>query len=222
MPYARSHQYLSLSGTNFVNERFSIGLRLNNVSGSFPATQAAQQALCDQYATAVSTWWGGQNVIGNQAKLDLVKLNEIDVLGKYRRAWTNLKEIIPATSPGIASAFPPQVSLVASLRTGANRGGAARGRIFLPAPAIGMQANGVMSPANQAGALTTVNNLLSAVNGVEAGRVVIVASKVGLGAERSVTRVEIGVVFDTMRSRRSNFLELPVGAAVAGAPFQVP
>lgn len=222
MPFARAHAYLNLSGTVFTSERFSIGLRLNNVAGTFPAGQVAQQALCDQYATAVGTWWAGQSVIGSAARLDLVKLNEVSPLGKYVRAWTNLKELIPSVAAGAPSNFPPQVSLVASLRTGAQRGGAARGRIFLPAPSVPMQTNGVMSVAAQNVALTAVKGLIDAVNGVDPGRMVIVASKVGVGAERSVTRVEVGCVFDTMRSRRSNFAELPIGVDTGVAGFQKP
>lgn len=222
MPYPRAHQYLSISGTLFGIERWSIGLRLNNVAGSFPATQAAQQTLCDAYASAVGTWFAGQNAVGSAARLDLVKLNEITVLGKYARAWTNLKEIVPSVAGGGPAPFPPQIAMVLSLRTGANRGGAARGRIFLPAPTAAMQSNGVMSAATQTGTLATCKGLIDAVNGVDAGRVVVIASKVGTGVERSVTRIELGTVLDTMRSRRTSMPELPVGVALAGAPFSSP
>ncbi len=220
MPYARPHQLLSLSGSHFGVDRWTIGFRLNNVGGTFPATAAAQQALCDSYASAVSTWMTSNAIIGNQSKLDLVKLNAIGIDGKYVNGFTIRKDVSPVVSSSSASSHAPQVSLVATLLTGIDRGLASKGRVFLPSPVFAVGATtGQMTTSLQTDAVARVKALIDAINAVDSGRVVVVASNTRSGAERSVKFVGVGLVLDTMRTRRSKMAETRVQSAVAGAPF---
>lgn len=220
MTFARAHQLLTISGTHFGLERFTFGIRLNNVGGTFPATQSAQDDLCDDYANAIAAWWPTQQSIGETSKLDLVKLNEISPAGRYARTWTNLTEVTPPVGGSFGSGHSPQTCLVVTLETGATRGYASRGRLFWPSPAMTVQAtNGQITVAKQTQALADAKALLEAIKGVDTGRIPIVASAVGAGAERSVTGVSVGLVLDTMRSRRTSLAESRVPVALAGATF---
>lgn len=220
MPYARSHQYLTLAGTLFGAERFAFGFRLNTASGSFPPDQAGQQELCEDYSAAIEGWWSAQATIGNPARLDLVKLNAIGVDGKYLNPWTNQKEIVGGLPGNNPVPFPAQVALVVTLESGFTRGRAARGRVFLPSPGVTIEAaGGRMSAAVRDGAATQVVQLLDAIHAVEVGRRIIVASKLGGGSERSITSISIGRVLDTMRSRRTSLDEDRASSPLAGASF---
>lgn len=223
MAFPRAHLYLSLSGPHYGLERWSVGLRLNNAGGAIPPSASEGQALCDQYAAAVQNWWTTQTQFGGaKSKLDLVKLNAIGPNGKYLHPWTNLKEITPAATNGLNSTHAPQVAAVATLLTGVTRGPSSKGRIYLPAPIAAVGDAGTITPAVQDSMATAVKALIDAVNAVSAGRSVIVASGVGSGAERTVTRVEVGAVLDTMRSRRRSLPEARIGKPVVGATFLAP
>jgi hypothetical protein len=78
---------------------------------------------------------------------------------------------------------------------------------------------GQMTTSLQTDAVARVKALIDAINAVDSGRVVVVASNTRSGAERSVKFVGVGLVLDTMRTRRSKMAETRVQSAVAGAPF---
>lgn len=215
MVYPSIHSLLVLSGPLFTGERWSIGLRMTRVSPA--ASVQTDAARAAPIFAAVRNYWAGNFGVGNQAKLDLIKVNTIATTGKYLHPWTILEEQIPPVSPqGGASAMPPQVSCVVTLETGATRGLASRGRIFLPAPIANVGTDGRMVAAPRDAILAGARGFINAVNGAAGGDRVIVASDVREGAARAVTSVAVGLVLDTMRSRRASLEEdrasLPVAA----------
>lgn len=217
MVYKRVHWLLNMSGPLFGVERWSMGLRLTPNFG--PNDQAGQQALCDAYAAVVANWVTTAGVLGAQAKLDLVKFNLIGIDGRYQESWSNFTEYATPVAASVSTAMPPQIALAVGLRTAATRGLAARGRIYIPAPQIGIETStGRMPTSGPTFFAGKVKDLINSLNAVEPGRRVVVCSNVGAGEEREVTAVECGRVLDTMRSRRTKFEEDRVQSAVAAAP----
>lgn len=214
MPFPSTHFLMVMSGPLYGAERWSCGLRLSRGAGF--ETEEVLETLAQDIGGAVSTWFAAQTVIGGAAKLDLVKMNPIGVDGKYLSSTkTYLREFAtPINSPN-AGTQAPQVALAATLETAAKRGLAARGRIYLPVPKDSLGADGRLTTANRDGARTQVINLVNALNLVRPGVRVVVASDQGAGAQREVTAVSVGRVYDTIRSRRTSLAEERVPAAVA-------
>lgn len=205
MAYAQPNRYVSLSGTLRGGERFSIGVRCTN---AFVDNQSVEQDRCDALAAAVSTWWAGNNGIGNNAVLDTVKWNLIGVDGRYVNDYTTATFLTtPVPAGGAASPHPNQIALVATLTTNATRGLASRGRMFMPAPVAQPGADGRITAAEALTVANGVKNLLVAIDAVEGIGIPVIASNVGAGQERFIRGVEVGRVLDTMRSRRTSLDE---------------
>jgi len=157
-------------------------------------------------------------IIGAQARLAWLKFNRIGVDGKYVNAFTNRHDWAPTLATSSGSPYPPQVSLVATFETGAARGLAHRGRMFLPTPLAAIDADGRITGGAAASAATKVAALLSALNALPGYGESRVYSNVRAGASRPITGVTVGRVLDTMRSRRSQLAEerspvMPVGGS---------
>lgn len=153
-----------------------------------------------------------------------IKLNRINPQGLYQDGVT-YEHIYSSPAAGSFNAYPPaQLSTVLTLRTDVERGHASKGRMYLP-PCEGFQgvdpSTGKATIPNalrvaQAGALLvdSINDVYNGAFPDFSAMEVAVSSKIGAGTFRRVTRVSVGRVTDTMRSRRSAISELPEYADV--------
>lgn len=189
---------------------------------------AVSDALLNAVATACSDFWasgGGSNIsITGSAILKGVKLNRILPDGHYAETVTKDKLYGTPFPGGGSTGHPPQLSVVATLRTAAERGLASKGRMYLPSITgfQQLQADGraLVGTANLV--VSNVILLIRAINAAYASNGgpggttmrVGVASGTRGGQFREVTRVSCGRVPDTMRSRRNKQAEAPLEAPV--------
>jgi hypothetical protein len=185
-------------------------------------------ALVLAVANAVSAWYadgtGTGARISQTHKLTGIKLNRIGTDGLYMDDVTHEYTYTSPISGPFSAAPPAQIATVLSLRTAVERGHASKGRMYLP-PCEGFTAvdvtTGIATIANAGRVATAGATLVDSLNDVyNAGfpdfsaMEVAVASNIGAGTFRRVTRVSVGRVPDTMRSRRSAISELPEYADV--------
>lgn len=113
---------------------------------------------------------------------------------------------------GSGPQFPNQVAIAVSLRTVTNIGRAHKGRFYVPVPSMPVITSGRINSAYPPDLAANASTLLQAINSefgtnpTTGGRVSIM-SNIGTGTTRSVTRVLVGDVLDTIRSRRNAFAE---------------
>lgn len=216
MAFPEVHYLLAWGGT-LGAETWVNTLRLSD--GFALADQAEEESALAEFADVITTWHEGGGVVGSRARLGWVKLNRVGVDGRYVRDYTNLLEIATPVAGGQAPLYPNQVSLVATLETGATRGLASRGRLFIPCPATPLVAvDGLLSTAVAQGAATAAATFLSGLNAAVANMAVEVYSNTRTGAHRPVTTVSVGRVLDTMQSRRTSLPEERQAAAVVASP----
>lgn len=214
MVYPIQHDLMVFGGSLYQTEQWSMSLRMEPSSdGVVP-----YQESLDNAAAIVSTWWTSGAYSTSKATLEFLKLNRIGTDGKYMNpSMTYLHEYpTPLAGPVAGAGFPAQVSLVATLTTGAVRGLAAKGRIFLPAVAAPVGADGRIQATEATSYAQSVANLLTNLNGAPGLGRVMVISNVREGAARPVTGVQVGRVYDTMRSRRTSLVEEPPAAVPVG------
>lgn len=219
MPYPFRSALLAFGGNLYGAETWTMTLRLTPPAAI--GDQAAWQAACNAVHAKINTWWVS-GVSGAGATFLWTKLNEIKIDGKYAQPYTIRKDNTAAQTPGSASNYPPQVSLVATLETGVTRGNACRGRMFFPIPRGGIGQDGRISAAAASEFAGQVKTLLDDINSVDPDMRVHVMSPGGIkdtaGRQRIVTGVSVGRVLDTMRSRRAQLLEERTAVALAAAP----
>lgn len=204
--FLRQHYYFTFGG--FLGgglEDWSVGLRFRLGLGPLePETEGPK--LEELRAILVPAWQQATNPSG--AVLTWAKLNLIGLDGKYVRQTTNVVDF-PAVSSPSAGTMPLQCALVITLETALSRGLANKGRIYLPDPRGALSGPGrTLDAAATATAADWAANLMTALNTVGGLGDVSVASSVRTGAEESVTRISVGSVIDTMRSRRGKLLEV--------------
>lgn len=208
---------LTFGGSLYTAEAWSCSLRS---TADFANSVQVNQTALDAVWPVVSAWVSGaSSPLGNAAKLSWLKYNRVGTDGKYMSDVTFRKDFSPVVNGGQASVHAPQISLVATLETGAVRGLASRGRMFLPSPVFPMDATGRISAANAASAATAVAALITNLNNLPDYGVTKIYSeggKVGAPTSRTVTGVTVGRVLDTMRSRRTSLLEERAAPATVG------
>lgn len=207
------HYRLAFGGPLYVDEEWSCRLNITS-SGDLPDDSEADDMLPD-LVTALSTWvLAANSLLSSATGLSWVKFNEINAAGHYVNAGSSrVAEVNPIVYGPGSPALPPQVAVAVSLRTAHTRGKAHIGRMFTPALSVGVGSNGMHSAGtNLAGTATTLLNAINAV--VTPAGVSIISST---GESNHVTRVAVGRVFDTMRTRRRSLSESPydLGAALA-------
>src|SRR5664280_2100526 len=176
-----------------------------------PATDAMMPGL----KTALSTWvTASGSMLSTAVGLSWLKFNEINALGHYvSPSNSRLAEVNPVVHGTGNPIHPPQVAIAVSLRTAHTRGKAHIGRMFTPALVPSVQSSGLHAAGTSiAGTATTLINAINAVV-TPAGVSIISAT----GESNHVTRVAVGRIFDTMRSRRRSLSESPyeLGAVLA-------
>lgn len=212
MPFPAEHYLMTFSGPLGAAEQWSFGLR-TNLAGFGSPTQDEERDVMLAAAAAISPVWvvdtaTEQTPMTGAAALKTLKYNRIGVDGRYTRNETNVYDYPTALRPAAIARYPHQISLAATLETGASRGLASKGRIYLPSPPYPMAGTDpVLSAVDTGKAARWVSRLIGALNTVDGLGSVIVASQTRTGSIRTVNRVSVGNVLDTMRSRRGKLIE---------------
>src|SRR5664280_1538577 len=191
------HYRLAFGGPLFTTEEWSCRLNITS-AGTLPDSTAADAMLPD-LVTALSTWVGAaDSMLSTATVLSWVKFNAINASGHYVNAGSSrVAEVNPVVSGSGSPVLPPQVAVVVSLTTAHTRGKAHAGRMFTPALRLSVNGSGMHSGGSaMAGTATTLLNAINAVV-TPAGVSIISAT----GESNHVTRVAVGRVFDTMRTR---------------------
>lgn len=173
----------------------------------------------------LSTWWNSlSTVFGQDVKFSGFKFNAVGVDGRYRNQGRTYRRDFVGELNGAGGAnLPPQCAAAVTFRTDVSRGLAATGRMFLPPLGISQLAGG--GRIQTAGAeliATRTAILLQALGdheGTDAGNDwgrPCVMSKTRLGASRVIRGVDVGNVFDTIRSRRNALREVRSATKVVG------
>lgn len=187
---------------------FNFGLHVDST--------ATVQATATAWAAALTDMWSGSGTpAGNLAPYYTpgITIRNAIAVSLVSSTGQQVERIdVPLDLAGTSEAeqMPPQVALVVSLRTilATRRG---RGRFYLPAMATNATADGRVAAAAQTAILNGASRALDAL--VAAGAPPIVWS-VGLPTPPTVTRVEVGDVFDTQRRRRDQLTEARISATV--------
>ena len=209
------HYRLAFGGPLFTDEEWSCRLNITS-AGTLPDSTAADGMLAG-LVSAVTAWvTSADSRLSTATGLSWVKFNEMNALGHYTNPDnTRLAEPVGVLGTG-TPVMPPQVAVVVSLLTAHARGKAHAGRMFTPALACGV-GEGFLSPSasQTTGMVSNATALLNAINAVvdPAGVSIISAT----GESNHVTKVALGRIFDTMRSRRRSLSEKPyvIGSALA-------
>lgn len=213
MTYAGPLLRLVLGGDLYApTEQWTFSLHLSHTVTNAAPPETVPAAVI----AACSTYFSTAGMISSRATLRWIKLNQIGIDGRYTEPETVRHDYASAVA-GTASAanYAPQTALAITLRTGVDRGRAARGRYFLPIPGYQLGANGLLAVNDRtfyATAATTFLNALNASMPSQQARVVV-ASDVGQGLTRLVTHVSVGGALDTIRSRRNAMPEAWVDGA---------
>lgn len=206
------HYRLAFGGPLCVVEQWSCRLNITSAGDLPDGTEA--DAMLPDLVDAVSTWVASSGAnLSSATQLTWVKFNEINALGHYVDPDNSrVSEVNPAVSGYGTLKVPPQVSMVVSLRTAHTRGKAHAGRMFTPALFCVPTSAGLNNDADAIATAATL--LLNTINGLvtPAGVSIISAT----GESNAVTRVAVGRVFDTMRTRRRSLTEeYTIGAVLA-------
>jgi hypothetical protein len=173
-------------------------------------------------SAAVEGFFGGSTFCAN-AKVTDWRAYEIGNDGLMLGDGPLLHDYVASGPSGSAGAwkYPAQVACVISL-IAAHRGPAKRGRMFLPAPAAPVGSGGRISDADAADIRTATTTFLKAVS--DSIDMADTASSEGCnvstgppgsttGTLQVIDHLEVGRVYDTIRSRRRSMLE---GYSVGG------
>lgn len=212
MVYPAPFIRLVLGGGLYANsEQWTCSLSIANGSNELAAPEEVPSAVID----ACADWITSPNNFSTRVHLQWIKFNRIGPDGKYTEPVTVRHDFTGAAVAGTAATNPPpQIALVHTLRTAAERGRAARGRFYAPCPGRALTTSGMLGTSDQeayaAAATTFLNDLNVAMSTyVTDGGVprVAVMSDIGSGVMRPVKNVAVGRTLDTMRSRRSSLGE---------------
>lgn len=183
---------------------FSQDATTYNIDWSWHGSQTLEEADQIALADAAVAFWNGVKALAPAAsRLTAVKIQALDAFGKTLNGsnWFALKTPVAGTGNN-ASYLPPQVGVVASLRTGA-RGPGGRGRMYLPLNGI-TTTTGLLSTSNRTSVLTAVGNLIPAINSNKVAAAVVNRSK---GTYSTITEVAVGDGLDIQRRRANAFNE---------------
>lgn len=170
------------------------------------------QVLVNDLATKVEAWFIDPTAqISQMANLKWVKIALLDKSGLYIDGpWVHDF----ATPPVGASTelVAPQLSVVLTFESNVLRGAGRFGRIYPPltgeANSAGVDVYGGSRVIGARKLIEGINGSLDeAFPGVTGKPNAIIASKVGTGRNAYITKVRVGQVIDTMRSRRNKFVE---------------
>jgi hypothetical protein len=201
MAYTQPFLRAVWSGQHFTNERFSFGVALISDFGGAEPPDTVPAAI----KTATDVFFSAQ--VGMTSKCDTIKINLIGTDGKYESDQTVLYEYTTQQTHNSGVKYPPQVAVAVSLTTAVRRGLAARGRFYVPNPIASMDDDGLLTSTAALQLRDSAFTFLQAVEKALPGWDLGVVSDVREGAQRGVTGIRVGRVFDTVRSRRAQLDE---------------
>lgn len=214
MAYAHKVARVTIHGTNFNGaEEWTTGFYAGLTSGD---ALAPTQEYADGVAANWQTFWTNvTSKVSSVWKTDYIKVSTLGQDGKtiadsaVYSYYSN-----PIAGGGQSDSFPPQVALVATLRSQNQRGLAAKGRMYLPGINGVLGADGHIPSSIVNDIATNFSTFLTACNSIQnQPGVVILASQgrkaplVGPPVNAAVTDIRIGNVYDTQRRRRNQLVE---------------
>lgn len=228
MPYPGPFHRLVLMG-DLYSDTFNTTLSIVPVSGTGTIGLPPPQDLLTPLESVISAFWAAGTVSGGAAilpgaRLTGFKLNSIGPDGRYTENETHEHTYSSPIPGGGLTVAPAQLATVVTIRTSADRGLASKGRMFLPVcdgfTSVG--SDGRAAAGNALRVAQAVADWFEAINAVyvaqesgdeELGRVGVASDRSG-GMFRTATRVTVGRVTDTVRSRRNRQIEDPEEALI--------
>lgn len=195
---------------NFVKVTFQFTLyAVQSASVSFwlkfpsPAVSGGMAALAtgsgdSNYTTNLRSWLLGQMNTGQKLVGITYRAYQPDSQTLFDQATKTYSD-----AGTLSTWMPPQVAMVASLRT-AGFGRAYRGRVYFPTAVQGNATTGRASAAQTAAAATAVRAYLAQ---WVAGSVTPVLISLSRGVATPLTYVEVDAVMDTQRRRRDKMID---------------
>ena len=213
MAYTDPFIRLTFGGTIYNGaDIWSCGINFWNTSSPVPQlpTTAEMQEFADLASENLSDWMSRTaSLIGINAQLEWVKVAHLGTDGLYLKDSVITEVTPPVTGQGYAN-VPPQISTVISLGTNSTRGLAHIGRIYPPLSG-GITANGYIATNLVQGMAESASTLIEDLNEssiqLSGAFAASVMSKVGAGRSLPITKIRVGNVLDTQRSRRNAFIE---------------
>lgn len=215
MAYENEVVRVTISGTSWGGaEIWSTGFFMGTVGADAPdPTQAWADAVRAGWETFFTAAVPG--AFSNAYTTTAVKLSKLDALTGDVQLDKTVYANIQTPITGATGVYnPPQVALVATLLSDTPRGLAAKGRMYLPAPAANVDNTGKISTVVRDAIRTNLATFFTNLNGnANVPADVILASfgrtppAVGGGVSRLVTSVRVGNVLDTQRRRRNQLVE---------------
>lgn len=214
--YANLTHKVTLLGDMFGgSEEWTTGFFLGDPIGGdegTPPSDAEAQAIAERFRTMFVT---ANLAVHNQFRFLGAKVSYVDTNGKSDPSFTKYHYLpTPAVGAYGGGAFPPQISLVATLVTNKARGYGSKGRMYLPGIAAGIGADGKLGTTFTGIVSGLVANFLNDVNNDAAVPGVVILNSAastgipGHAAESNpVTSVRVGTVYDTQRRRRNALTE---------------
>jgi hypothetical protein len=213
-PTYQPHYTLAFGGGLNLDGPEEWSCRLNFSSTGALPTDAEADAALPGLVAALTAWLTVANSpFGYYVSLKWVKFNQIGANGRYTSPGvTRASYLDPAPSAVNTSSpvtvTPNQTALVVSLRTAQKRGKAHAGRLYAPALGLNITNAGLASVAQCTVLSAATHALIVALNAAVPGPTdVSILSTTG--EAHHVTNVAVGLVPDTMRSRRRSLAEAP-------------
>lgn len=184
-------------------------------TGFYMAPNFGSATLAGDLAQKIAPAWqtfftSAGSSVSNKYRTLSIKANLVGTDGKQITNPTQ-EYFYPAPIVGAnaAAPLPPQITLVASLRTTLPRGLATHGRMYLPGINAGVDADARIAGGTRTTIAAGFQTFLNAVNaiGVGGGNFVHVASFKGTGIDRPVTKLLLGDLYDTQRRRKNALTE---------------
>ena len=216
MTYTDDHYYLTFGGGIGGLEQWQTGVRFwplpsNPIANAdFLLSQLNSISTSDCLALVTTFIKGTFPVFQEGVTVSWLKLAVIKEDGDYA-GDAKMSEQAPQGGVGGTSSPWPQLALCVSLWSGSGFGRANHGRMYLPCPAqiSPDPITGKITPqAHVDGTRTKMLKLLADLNGevttLAVQTVPAIMSNIGTGTTKTVARVGVGGVLDTIRARRNH------------------
>jgi len=167
-------------------------------------------AALTKFQTAVAAMWasGIDAYISDQVAYTGQKVVTVDQ--STGRQIARADGVVTDAGADTGETLPPQVALVATLRTAlATRAG--RGRIYLPPFAVSQMSSGRLLAATQGPCLTKVKGMFDTL--ISDGHTPVLYGRTA-HTVTPITTLALGDVFDTQRRRRDSYVEAYTSTAV--------
>lgn len=211
------HYRLVIGGRWYEDDEWSVSLRFATLPTSGASVVVAENCIDAMVVPTLEYFESG--AFSAAAELDYIKFNAIDTDGRYVGDSTIQRDLTTEAATASGATTFPQVALVVSTRTEADRGRGSRGRWFTPGAPIAT-GNGHLTNVQCISAAAWATNWVDALNVITSTeqatlRAAVVSNLGAPGPARHITRIEVGDVVDTQRRRRSELPETYYGEDLA-------